>query len=171
MFKYISPRAADIVKPIPQFVPQGAAPGAQVDPALVKELEDTIKKDPKNFAALRELGDIRYDERKFAEAASIYAKALEIQPDNVDVRSDRGGALLQSERVDEAINELKTVLSKDPIHPQALFVMGVALARGKGDREGAIASWKKLIETHPELPELDVVREQIKQLEEQTRRK
>jgi cytochrome c-type biogenesis protein CcmH/NrfG len=171
MFKYISPRAADIVKPIPQFVPQGSTPSAQVDPALVKQLEDTLEKDPKNFDALRELGNIRYDERKFAEAASIYAKALEVQPDNADVRSDRGGALLQSNRVDEAINELKTALSKNPTHPQALFIMGIALSQGKGDREGAIAAWKKLVDSHPELPELDVVRQQIKQLEEQPRRK
>jgi len=171
MFKYISPRAADIVKPIPQFVPQGSTAAAQVDPALVKQLEDTLQKDPKNFAALQELGNIRYDERKFAEAASIYARALEVQPDNVDVRADRGGSLLQSNRVDEAITELKTVLAKDPTHPQGLFIMGIALAQGKGDREGAIAAWKKLVETHPELPELDIVKQQIKQLEEQPRRK
>jgi hypothetical protein len=49
--------------------------------------------------------------------------------------------------------------------------MGIALAQGKGDREGAIAAWKKLVETHPELPELDIVKQQIKQLEEQPRRK
>jgi cytochrome c-type biogenesis protein CcmH/NrfG len=171
MFKYISPRAADIVKPIPQFVPQGSTPAAQVDPAVVKQLEETVQKDPKNFNALRELGNIRYDERKFAEAAAIYAKALELQPDNVDVRSDRGGALLQSERVDEAIGELKAVLAKQPTHPQALFIMGIALFQGKGDREGALAAWKKLVESHPELPELDVVKQQIKQLEEQPRRK
>jgi cytochrome c-type biogenesis protein CcmH/NrfG len=171
MFKYISPRAADIVKPIPLFVPQSAAQAPQVDPAEVKRLEETVTKDPKDFAALRELGNVRYDERRFAEAAALYARVLEIQPNNIDVRADRGGALLQADRVDDAINELKTVLASQPTHPQALFIMGVALFQGKGDREGAIASWKKLVESHPDLPEIDVVKRQIQQLEEQTRRK
>lgn len=173
MYSYISPRAADIVKPIPQFVPQSASASAapKVDPAVIRQLEDTLKDDPKNFAALRELGNIRYDERNFSEAAALYARALEVEPDNVDVRSDRGGALLQSEHVDEAIVELKTALSKNPTHPQALFILGVALFQGKNDREGALAAWRKLVEAHPELPEMDLVKQQIKQVEDLARRK
>ena len=160
MYSYISPRAADIARPIPQFVPQRASESSmpRVDPAVVKQLQDTLQSDPKNFAALRELGNIRYDERNFADAAALYAIALEIQPDNADVRADRGGALLQADRVDEAIGELQAALAKEPTHPQALFIYGVALLEGKGDREGAIASWKKLVESHPNLPELELVK-------------
>ena len=172
MFKYISPRAVDIARPIPQFVPQSASPPvARVDPAEVKKLEDTLQADPKNFDALRQLGNIRYDERNFAGAVDLYARALEVRPDDVNVRSDRGGALLQSNRGDEAIRELNTVLSKQPTHPQALYILGVALLEAKGDREGALAAWNKLVTSHPELPELDVVKRQIKQVEEMGRRK
>ena len=173
MYSYISPRAADIARPIPQFVPQRASASAapKVDPAVVQQLEDTLKNDPKNFAALRELGNIRYDERNFSEAAAIYARALDVEPNDIDVRSDRGGALLQSNRVDEAIVELKTALSKNPTHPQALFILGVALLEGKNDREGALAVWNKLVEAHPDLPELDLVKQQIRQVEELARRK
>jgi cytochrome c-type biogenesis protein CcmH/NrfG len=174
MNKYITPHAVEITKPIPQFSPRRAASAAsapKADPAVIRELEGALKNDSKNFEALRELGNIRYDERNFSEAAALYARALEVHPDDVNVRSDRGGALLQGGRVDDAIAELKTVLSKDPSHPQALYVMGVALLNAKNDREGAIASWKKLVETHPELPELSIVKDQIKQVEEMTRRK
>jgi cytochrome c-type biogenesis protein CcmH/NrfG len=172
MNTYIKPRAAEISKPIPQFIPQNAPASAvpPADPALVKRLEDQLKADPKNFEALRELGNLRYDERNYAEAAAVYAQALEVR-DDINVRSDRGGALLQSKQVDEAIKELQAVLVKDPTHPQALFIMGVALMEGKNDREGALASWKKLVAAHPNLPELDAVKRQIQQLEEQTRRK
>lgn len=166
MNRYIAPRAAELSKPIPQFVPQGAAaPKPQVDQRVINQLQDTLKKDPKSFDALRELGNIRYDERNFTEAAALYARALEVQPNDVNVRSDRGGALLQADRVDEAISELKTVLSKEPDHPQALYILGVALLEGKGDREGALSAWNKLVATHPDLPELDVVKQQIKQVE------
>src|SRR5215471_5941722 len=122
MNKYITPHAVEISKPIPQFTPQRSqAPPPKADPALVKKLEDALKADPKNFAALRELGNLRYDERNFTEAAALYARALEVDPNNVDVRSDRGGALLQGKHIDEAIAELNTVLSKEPTHPQALY--------------------------------------------------
>jgi cytochrome c-type biogenesis protein CcmH/NrfG len=173
MNTYIKPRAAEITRPIPQFVPQSAASSAApaADPALIKRLEDQLKSDPKNFEALRDLGNLRYDERNYREAAAVYARALEVHPDDINVRSDRGGALLQSQQVDEAIKELETVLAKDPTHPQALFIMGVALVEGKNDREGALASWRKLVAAHPNLPELDAVKRQIQQLEELTRRK
>jgi len=173
MNKYITPHAVEITKPIPQFSPQraAAAPAAKADPAVVKELEGALKNDPKNFEALRELGNIRYDERNFAEASALYAQALQVRPDDVNVRSDRGGALLQGGRVDDAIAELKTVLSKEPTHPQALYVLGVALLNGKNDREGALQVWNALVKSHPELPELSIVKDQIRQLEEMSRRK
>jgi cytochrome c-type biogenesis protein CcmH/NrfG len=167
MNQYIAPRAAELARPIPQFVPPGAAPSTpRVDPRTISQLEDTIRKDPENFNALRELGNIRYDERNFTEAAALYARALELHPDDVNVRSDRGGALLQGDRVDEAIAELRMVLTKEPTHPQALYILGVALLEGKGDREGALSAWNKLVESHPDLPELDVIKRQIKQVEE-----
>jgi cytochrome c-type biogenesis protein CcmH/NrfG len=171
MYSYISPKAADIIKPIPQFVPQRAAAAPQADPAVIRELEGALKTDPKNFEALRDLGDIRYDERNFREASALYARALEVHPDDVDVRAYRAGALLQDQRVDEALSELDKVLSKDPTHAQGLFLKGVALFRGKSDREGALAAWNKLVQSHPELPEMDLVKQQIKELEDSTRRK
>lgn len=170
MYTYISPKAADIVKPIPPFVQQrAAAPAPRVDPRVLRELDATLRRDPKDFAALRELGNIRYDERDFAAAASLYALALEVRPDDINLRSDRGGALLQGNRIDDAIGELKIVLSKDPTHPQALYIYSMALLEGKNDREGALSALRKLVESHPELPELNVIKEQIKQIEELTR--
>ena len=173
MYSYITPRAVEITRPLEQFVPQSAASASipPADPALIKRLEDQLKADPKNFDVLRELGNLRYDERNYAEAAALYGRALEIRPDNVDVRSDRGGALLQSQHPDEAIQELQAALAKEPTHPQALFIFGVALIEAKNDREGALASWRKLVASHPDLPELEAVKRQIQQVEELTRRK
>ena len=45
----------------------------------------------------------------------------------------------------------------------------MALLEGKNDREGALSALRKLVESHPELPELNVIKEQIKQIEELTR--
>ena len=173
MNKYITPHAVEITRPIPEFSPRNmaSAPAPKADPAVIRELEGVLSTDPKNFEALRELGNIRYDERNFAEAAALYARALEVRPDDVNVRSDRGGALLQGGRVDDAIAELRAALSRESTHPQALYVLGVALLNGKDDRAGALEAWNKLVQSHPELPELKIVKEQIRQLEEMTRRK
>jgi len=65
MNKYITPHAVEISKPIPQFTPQSAPAAQKADPALVSKLEGILKTDPKNFQALRELGNLRYDERNF----------------------------------------------------------------------------------------------------------
>jgi cytochrome c-type biogenesis protein CcmH/NrfG len=174
MYKYISPRAAEVTKPIEQFVPQTAAAASAptaADPAVIKKLEDRLKADPKDFATLRQLGDLRYDERNYTEAATIYARALEVHPDDIDVRSDRAGTLVQAGRMDDAIKELQLVLAKNPTHPQALFIMGVALLKGKDDRAGAVASWQKLVDSHPDLPGLEDIKNQIKAVEEMSRRK
>src|SRR5215510_2207468 len=80
MNRYIAPRAVELSKPIPQFSPQGAAPRPQVDQRTINQLEDALRKDPKNLDALRKLGDIRYDQRNFPEAASLYGRVLELQP-------------------------------------------------------------------------------------------
>jgi cytochrome c-type biogenesis protein CcmH/NrfG len=74
MNKYITPHAVEITKPIPQFNPRTPAAPQKADPALVSKLEDAIKADPKNFQALRELGNLRYDERNFEEAARDLCK-------------------------------------------------------------------------------------------------
>ena len=60
MTTYIKPRAAEVTKPIPEFVPQSASASAApppADPALVKKLEDQLKADPKDFAAALVTGD------------------------------------------------------------------------------------------------------------------
>jgi cytochrome c-type biogenesis protein CcmH/NrfG len=173
MYKYISPRAVEVTKPIEQFVPQSAAASAPqpADPALIKKLEDRVKADPKDFAALRQLGDLHYDERNFVAAADVYTKALAVHPDDVDLRSDFGGVLVQSGKMDEAVKELQIVLAKNPTHPQALFIMGVALLKGKDDREGALANWRKLVASHPDLPGLEDIKNQIKAVEDMSRRK
>src|SRR5688572_30529811 len=104
MNKYITPHAVEITKPIPQFSPQSLSAAApKADPAVIRQLEDALKNDPKNFEALRELGNARYDERNFMEAAALYARALEVRPDDINVRSDRGGALLRGGEVDAGI--------------------------------------------------------------------
>ena len=44
----------------------------------------------------------------------------------------RRRAACRASKVDDAIAELKTVLSKESTHPQALYILGVALLERQG---------------------------------------
>jgi cytochrome c-type biogenesis protein CcmH/NrfG len=153
------------VRPLPQWVRPGTAPIPPPDPVLVRQLEDTLSGDPRNFEALRELGNIQFDQRDFEAAASLYARALEVRPDHVNTRADRGLALLQLNRVDDAITELRRSIELSPNHPQALFYLGLILLEFKNDPKGAAELWKRLVATSPDFPEIDLVKEKIREIE------
>src|SRR5256886_13894122 len=47
----------------------------------VKELTSKIKQDPKDFDSIVELGNIKFDQRNYADAINLFMKALEFRPD------------------------------------------------------------------------------------------
>lgn len=152
MYPWTIRRAPEIVRPLNQLgVP---------DPNIVRKLVEDG-----NFDELRQMGNNQYDQRSFAAAAVLYGKALEVQPDNVNTRTDRGLALLQSSKVDEAIAEFQKSLEQDPTHPQAMFYLGLALLEFKSDRQGAALLWRRLVETNPDFPQISIVRERLQELE------
>jgi tetratricopeptide (TPR) repeat protein len=83
----------------------------------------------------------------------------------VNTRTDRGLALLQSSKVDEAIAEFQKSLEQDPTHPQAMFYLGLALLEFKSDRQGAALLWRRLVQTNPDFPQISIVRERLQELE------
>jgi len=141
--------------------PQAAPP----DPAEVQKLQDRIKKDPKDFEALVSLGNIDFDQKNFAEAADYYKAALAIH-DDLDVRTDLGTMLFYSNHYDEAMNELNKVLAIKPTHAQALFNLGVVYLHGKNDSRMALQTWQKLVDTNPDFPQIDIVKQQIQALKD-----
>jgi len=165
MYPWMSKRAPEIARPIPTFVRNMGSPAEPpappLDTARMRQLEETVSKDPKNFDALIELGNMHFDQRAYDKAAGLYKKGLEVQPGNVTLRTDLGTALFYSRRVDEAIVELRKSLELDPTHPQTLFNLGVALLEGKNDSKGALEAWEKLVAANPDFPQIAIVKQQI----------
>ena len=139
--------------------------------ARVQALQEQLKTDPKNFEALTELGNMQFDQKNYKEAANWYTKALEVRPDELDLRTDLGTALFYDNRFDDAIAQFKETLARNPTHPQALFNIGVALVHGKNDLQNALQYWEKLVETNPNYPEINIVKEQIRIVKEQLNQK
>jgi cytochrome c-type biogenesis protein CcmH/NrfG len=166
-------RAPQIVQARPVPLVPGAAsqtrmpPPPPVDTARLNQLQAAVKENPRDFDALVELGNMSYDQRNFQEAVNWYAKALEVRPDSVNVRSDMGTAKFYMERVDEAMTDFVDALKVDPRHPQTLFNLGVAYLHGKNDPQKAIEQWERLLALNPNYPQAGLVKEQIDLVKEQ----
>jgi len=96
-------------------------------PVARQTLQEQIKTNPRNFEALTELGNMQFDQKNYKEAANWYAKAIDVRPDELDLRTDLGTALFYDNQFDAAIAQFKDTLARNPNHPQALFNIGVAL--------------------------------------------
>lgn len=91
------------------------------------------------------LGNANYDIQRFDKAQEYYQRAIEVDPNNTHVRTDLASSYRQQGQIDRAVDELKKVLSQDPNQEAALYNLGVILLNDKGDRNGAVSVWKKLV--------------------------
>jgi tetratricopeptide (TPR) repeat protein len=142
-------------------------PPPPLDMARVNELTSKIKQNPKDFDSIVELANIDFDQKQYDDAINLYKKALEIRPDALTVRTDMGTAMFYLNRYDDAIATFKQTLVSSPNDAQTLFNLGVAMLHGKNDPQGALQYWEKLVETNPNHPQAQFVKEQIKKLREQ----
>jgi hypothetical protein len=125
--------------------PAGQTPGQTIDPmAAIQQARDRVNKNPNDVQALIFLGNANYDVQRYQEAADLYQKALELNSDNAQVRTDRATALYRLGRSKEAIDELNLALASDDHHENALYNLGMIKLKAFNDREGALAAWTQL---------------------------
>ena len=132
--------------------------------AEVEALEKIIAKDPKNLRANIMLGNIYFDTGRNEEAVKAYRVALQVAPDNPDLRTDMGICLRRLGRVDEAIEEFRMASKSDPGHYQSRYNLGLTLLNDKKDLGGAIEAWEELLRAVPEFPGRDKLSRQIEML-------
>jgi len=177
IYPWMHKRAPELARALPMLKPRANAEGSGSDPAKpppldtvrLKELEDTVKGDPKNIAALTELGNMQADQQNFSEAARWYQLAVDVEPKNIDMRNYLGEALFQASRLDESLVVFRQTLIIAPTHPEALFDYGYILLQGKNDTKGAIDSWEKLVRTNPDFDQLDRVKQLIEAVKERSK--
>jgi cytochrome c-type biogenesis protein CcmH/NrfG len=181
LYTWTKQRAPDVVRAtplevdpnVPTDLSSAARGGASepapppIDMAKVQELTSKIKQNPKDFDSLVELGNVNFDQKNYADAVSLYKKALEVRPDALNVRTDMGTAYFYQNKFDDAIATFQEALKSDPTNAQALFNIGVAMLHGKNDPKGALQYWEKLVATNPNHPQAEFVKQQIQQLKEQ----
>jgi len=125
-----------------------AAPPAPVQRLLV-ELRGRLQRDPNDLPALRSLGNMYVDAGKYPQAITYYARALGLDPSNVQTRTDYASALHGAGQEQAALVQLKAVLAERPDFPQALFDEG-AVAAAAGQRTLAIGAFRRFLQVAPE---------------------
>ena len=123
----------------------GQSPEQSIDPmAAIQQARDRLNKNPNDIHALIFLGNANYDIQRYQEAVDLYQKALELNSDNAQVRTDRATALYRLGRSKEAIDELNLALASDDHHENALYNLGMIKLKAFNDRKGALAAWTQL---------------------------
>jgi tetratricopeptide (TPR) repeat protein len=139
-----------------------AAADAQAAPMLLR-----LKAEPANAALLAGVGNIYYDAKQYPAAIEYYERSLKVQPTDTSVRTDMGTAYWYTGNADTAIAEFNKSLTYDPKKAETLFNLGIVKWQGKKDGPGAVAAWKKLLETNPAYPDKDAVLQLMAQVQQQ----
>ncbi|MCY4573122.1 MAG: tetratricopeptide repeat protein [Gemmatimonadetes bacterium] len=90
-----------------------------------------------------------YEAQDYASAEENCRAALELDPDNIAARYVLSHLLADTDRLDEAYDEVLHVLELDGLHESALNFAGY-LAAQLGDRAAASAHYEKLLELDPD---------------------
>lgn len=125
----------------------GNAPPAPVVQLLTR-LKARVANNPRDIAALVELGNLYFDATKFDGSVDYYRRALALDPSNPQVRTAEAAALHAAGRDLDALAEVDRVLRERPQFPQALFDRGIILG-SMGRRSDAVVAYQKFLHLAP----------------------
>jgi cytochrome c-type biogenesis protein CcmH len=142
--------AAEAPATAAQPAPDAAAGTGQVE-TMITKLQARLQTNPKDAEGWRMLGWAQFNTQHFAASAEAYAKALELDPANVDYKSAYAESLVQSAEgvvTPKAQTLIAEVLAKDPKEYRALFYDALAHEQA-GDQNGALDRWMGLLAAAP----------------------
>ena len=143
----------------PQELPEGHPP---IDSsAIIKKVEDMAAQNPKDADIPLNLANYLYDQKLYSKAVEWYQRALELDPNNVNARTDLGTAFFYTGRPQDALREYNKSLELDPKHEQTILNTIVVNLEGTHDLVAAQKAWERLHKLNPNLPALAGLKEQI----------
>lgn len=119
--------------------------------AAISRLEARLKDNPKDANGWGTLGSAFFVSGKFAEAATAYARAAQVDPRNADYWSALGEARVMAGPGTvpaEAKQAFERALAIAPKDPRARYFLGVDRDLS-GDHRGAIEAWLALLADTP----------------------
>lgn len=96
---------------------------------------------PQSLDSLIQIGNLFYDERNFAMAAEAYGRALQLNGELIDVRTDYGASLHAMGMPMRAREEFSKVIAAKPDHAVATFNLGIVF-RSLNQADSARHYWE-----------------------------
>jgi cytochrome c-type biogenesis protein CcmH/NrfG len=158
-----APATASTVTAPPASILDSQMPAGDSVDQLAAPYLSRVRNNPRDFDAFVQLGNIYMDHKQYSAAIDNYAKALEVRPDDVNVRTDMGTCYFYAGDAKRALAEFQKSLKIDPNHAQTLFNLGVVEQQGMNDNKAAVAAWQKLLATNPNYDQRAKVQELIAQ--------
>ena len=157
-------RSSQAAVPLPQHVtapsPHGTMPPGhphsleelkQLSDRKAAPLLEKLKTNPNDTALLAQVAALFHTTHRFKEAAGYYKQAVDLDPANVPLRTKYAVSLYRNGDNDGAIAQLDKALAYNPKDANALFNLGMIKLQGKGDSKGAVAAWRQLLKSNPDL--------------------
>lgn len=141
-----APASKTATGPAPSLAQMQQLAGRQLASLLTK-----LKSDPNNSDLLGQIGTIYHTSHQFKQAAQYYGRAVAVDPGNVALRTKLAASLYRDGDADGAIAQLNQALSYDSKDANALFDLGMIKLHGKQDAKGALAAWRQLLKSNPQL--------------------
>lgn len=156
--------------PAPAMPGMGMPPSANASADQAEQIEtlkDLTLKTPDDAKLWVQLGHLYFDSGKYQEAIEAYEKSLEIAPGDPDIITDLGVMYRRVGKPEKAVAKFDEAIAIDPSHQISRFNKGIVLMHDLEDAEGAVETWRKLLELNPEakMPNGQPVRELISQFE------
>jgi cytochrome c-type biogenesis protein CcmH/NrfG len=135
--------------PQAQQQPGGPMPLTPQKRAEIEGLKSMAQKAPDNPEAWIQLGHIYFDTGQSTEAIEAYEKALAITPNNANVLTDLGVMYRRNKQPKRAIESFDKAIQVDSRHEIARFNKGIVLLHDLNDTEGALATFRELVDLNP----------------------
>ena len=128
---------------------KGAHPNGEVS-SMIAGLEAKLQKNPDDAQGWQMLAWSYMRTGRPADAAKAYARAVAIEPANVEYLSAQGEAMVQSEGKvsNEAAAIFQRALKGDPADPRARYFLAIHRDQG-GDHAGAMNDFVALLKSAP----------------------
>jgi cytochrome c-type biogenesis protein CcmH/NrfG len=133
----------------------------------IAQLEDIVKKDPKNYQALVQIGNDYFDLGEAQKSVDAYTRALAIKGDDPNVLTDLGVMYRQLKDFPNALAAFRKAAAAGPTHPQSRMNIGVVLMHDMNDRQGAIAAWEDFLRVAPNDPNAENIRRSLEEMRSQ----
>ena len=123
-------------------------PAKGTEAALSSEIQNSIKRDPKNADLYVKLGRLYWNSGDYQPAFDAFKQAVALAPTSAETHNWMGAFLMGRGNLTDSISELRKAVSLDPKYARAYTNLGSALAKS-GDLAGAVTAFQKALVLEP----------------------